>query len=88
MTLRQWLCSLKGDHGLLMVENGRVYLACPACGWESQGVTVTLEGGDRPSPADRTARDSANRARDPHIMLLNQAERRTRLYSRLKVVSR
>lgn len=84
MTLRQWFCSLHGDHGLLRVENGKVYLACAACGWESNGVTVTPEGGDRQD----TARGSVNRARDPYIIFLNQTERQSRLHSRLKVVSR
>lgn len=86
MTWRQWFCSLRGDHGLLKVEDGRVYLACPACGWESQGVTVTLEGGDRKASEGPTASPCVDRAPDPHIMLLKQSDRQTRLVSRLKVV--
>lgn len=84
MTLKQWLCSLRGDHGLLRVENGRVYLACAACGWESNGVTVTPEGGDRQA----TARASVNRLDDRYKMLLYRSRQRSNLLSRLKVVSR
>ncbi len=75
MTIRQWLCSLKGSHGLLKVVRGRISLICPACGWESNGVTVTL-----PHPAaEPPTTTCVNRASDPHIMLLKAHARKTRL---------
>lgn len=79
MTIKQWFCSLRGDHGLLKIEDGRVYLACPACGWESNGVTVTPE-----TEESRATRGSANRAPDPHIMLLKRAHDTTTIRLRLK----
>lgn len=63
MTLRQWWCGVRWDHGVLRIENGRYLLVCDSCGWRSHGVTVTLE---REPPTYRGAW-SAN----PHIMLLN-----------------